>query len=255
MFKQIAATSISIALTLGMSSVAHAGSAPLNGILGGGIWDGWTQFADDDGETDPGVGGQKFDTEYFFYKRTGNVLEIGLQAGFDLVDGDVLYGGKWYYGGDLALSFDGDLDYEYGVDVNNYTEDYYGAKVDMGTGTGIDAAGLYEVTSWDLDVYTGHVSSNPFAIDGGNIVAGGLIGIDEGSAFVGGHKSYFSKVSLDITAFGYGAHDPLDVNAHWTMSCGNDEINGNFISTSVPAPAGIALVLLGLMGLGFRKIA
>ncbi|HEB69447.1 MAG TPA: hypothetical protein ENI88_07480, partial [Desulfobulbus sp.] len=45
---------------------------------------GWTMFADDDGYrtydgyVNPGWGGQDFDAEYLFYKKSGDTLSIGL---------------------------------------------------------------------------------------------------------------------------------------------------------------------------------
>ena len=57
-----------------------------------GVWNDWTQFANDDGSVSPGVGGQFFDAEYLYYKYdyddTNPMLSIGLQAGFDLDDGE-----------------------------------------------------------------------------------------------------------------------------------------------------------------------
>ena len=53
----------------------------------------------------PGWGGQSFDAEYIFYRLDGNTLSVGLQTGFDILDGHVNYSGRDYYAGDLALSF------------------------------------------------------------------------------------------------------------------------------------------------------
>lgn len=246
---------LAIALTF-TGVAAQAEFVPNNGILDT-VWDDWTLFASDDGETQPGSGGQDFDTEYLFYKRAGTTLEIGLQTGFDVNDNHVVYGGDDYYGGDLALSFDGDLDYEMAVDLGFFTKDYYNGKVDIGSGDGIDPSGLYSVTSWNTDVYTGHAASNPFAMDGGNIILGGLTNIDTGSGVSGGYTSYYSKVTLDLATLNIGAVDLVGVSAHWTMSCGNDEINGGFLSQGqqqgVPAPATLALMLLGLMTFGARS--
>jgi hypothetical protein len=70
--------------------------------------------------------------------------------------------------------------------------------------------------------------------------------------------SYFRQVSFDVTDFLQPNGDLL-VNAHWTMSCGNDAINGSFDAnapTPNPEPGTIALLgigLAGLAGVGARR--
>lgn len=222
--------------------------------------DGWTQFADDEGVgaggfVDPGWGGQDFDAEYLYYKLDGNQLSLGLQTGFDLIDGKLTTGGKDYYAGDLALSFDGDASgaggsgFEYGVDFGLFTEGYTSGPVDTGSGTGIDPAGLYQVTAWNNDVY--FHASDPFAIDAGTLVANLL---SNNAGYDAGADSYYRTVSFDISSLGLGQGFGLD--AHWTMSCGNDAIDGHISvppPASVPAPASSLLLLGGLAGLLARR--
>jgi len=220
------------------------------GVLG--VFDGtWTQAGADDpaigagGYVGPGYGGQAFDAEYLFYKQSGSILTIGLQSGFDLVDGHVYYDGRHYYAGDLALSFDGDAGiYEYAIDFGLLTKDYYGDKVDAGSGTGVDAAGLYSVSQWNNDMVPGHVGqATPFAMDGGAFVRS-LLSNQTGSGTAGGATSYYRIVSFDLAGLGLGP----DMNVHWTMSCGNDVINGKG-TVSVPEPGSLALLGAGLLGL------
>ena len=227
--------------TLLVASASHAGPISLWGN------DGWTQFADDEGVknggyVDPGYGGQDFDAEYLFYKLEGSVLSIGIQAGFDLIDGKVRYKRKNYYAGDLALSFDNDAsNYEYAVDFGLLTKDYYGqTKVEAdGNGDGIDAAGLYSVSSWNNDII--YSASAPFAMDGGTFIKG----LESNTAGQDG-VSYFRTVSFDLAGLGFGSQ--LELDAHWTMSCGNDVLEGH-VSAEVPEPSTIPMLGLGVLAL------
>jgi hypothetical protein len=109
-------TSYCVGITFALTA-ASAAAGPVS------QWDSsWTQVAADDtvgpgGFVDPGWGGQAFDAEYLYYKWSGSVLSIGVQSGFNLTTGLVASGGKNYYAGDLALSFDSNAsNYEYAVD-------------------------------------------------------------------------------------------------------------------------------------------
>ncbi len=245
---------VKIALTLGCLALSAAASASPLAFWAG---DGWTQFADDDGMSEgPGVGGQAFDTEYLYYKLSGSILSLGLQTGFNVTDGYQQYGSGWYYGGDLALSFDGatigdDSTYEYGVDFGLYTKDYSSVnksflnttgQVDMG-GTigefGTDAEGMYSVSTWNNNVYSGHHISDPFAIDVGSLHTS-LLSNDSNSS----GNMFWRTVSFDMSGLG------TDIDVHWTMSCGNDNINGGF---SVPEPSLLSLLGIGLLGLGLVR--
>ena len=229
------------ALTLLVASTSQASPISLWGS------DGWNQIADDEGVrnggyVDPGYGGQDFDAEYLFYKLEGSVLSLGIQTGFDLVDGKVRYSGKNYFAGDLALSFDNDAsNYEYAIDFGLLTKDYYGqTKVEAdGNGDGIDAAGFYSVSSWNNDII--YNASSPFAMDGGTFIKG----LESNTAGQDG-VSYFRTVSFDLAGLGFGSQ--LELDAHWTMSCGNDVLEGH-VSAEVPEPSTIPMLGLGVLAL------
>ena len=233
--------------------------------------EGWTLLSNHDGVIGPGSGGQDFDAEYLFYKYDAdlNNLSVGLQTGFDVVDGKVKYDGVNYFAGDLALSFDGDVDlgdsstrsntYEYAVDFGLKTKNISGKNVDSwisGGRKGIDPEGLYQVEKWDNDILNS--TSSPFAMTRGaletnlsmNDFGSGLVDRLDGSSSQ--NTSFYRKVTFNLDNI-VSVGDLFTVDAHWTMSCGNDFINGNVDlarNSAVPEPSIIALFSVGALSLG-----
>jgi hypothetical protein len=225
-------------------SLALAISLPVNAALMG-MWeaDGWELLDAEDGVglngyVGPGYGGQIFDAEYLFYKqdKVNMTLSIGIQTGFDLIDGRQMDGWVEYFAGDLALGFNGG-DYEYAVDFGFLTKDYDGDNVGLGNGNQ-DKAGLYKVSEWNNDIL--YNESSPFAMDEGTF----LSEIETSAGKEG--DSYYRVATIDLDSLGF---DVTDFSTHWTMSCGNDVVE------SVPEPSPSLLLLGGLLALiGGRKI-
>ncbi|MCU7842501.1 MAG: hypothetical protein KZQ93_01530 [Candidatus Thiodiazotropha sp. (ex Monitilora ramsayi)] len=224
-------------------------SLPSNaGLMGMWSANGWSQLDAEDGATEsgfvgPGWGGQAFDAEYLFYKKEGSILSIGLQTGFDLSDGHQWYGRKEYFAGDLSLGFNGG-GYQYAIDFGLVTKDIQQDNVGLGNGNQ-DTAGLYAVSQWNNDISYGQ--SSPFAMDEGSFLS--AITGTSGSANLSDGKSYYRTVSFDLNSLGF---DVASFDAHWTMSCGNDVVEG---SANVPEPNPSWLLIGGLLALiGSRGI-
>ncbi len=242
-FKNVRLLILPAVMLLSLSTGVQA--APLS------YWEdnGFRMIADDDGVGDhgfvnPGWGGQDFDAEYLFYNydKTTSMLTIGLQTGFDLVDGHIQWHGHDYYAGDLVMTFDKLAGREFAVDFGLLTRDSEGDLVDAGTGTGIDAAGVYEVSNWNNDIT--YTSSGPFAMDGGTFVTAvnSVVGYDVLA------DSYYRTVTFDYSEL--GLQPGFNFTAHWTMSCGNDLILG---TGHVPVPGGLVLLSLGLVAFAWAR--
>ncbi len=245
---------VKVAATLAVVMGLFSGSVSA-GLISDGTWDGWTVFADDDGIVGPGGGGHTFDAQYLLYKVEGTTVSLGLQTGFDVVAGYQQHtDGRSYWAGDMALSFDGavlgDADsYEYAIDFGlgqcGWSQ---GLNHDCGQNNEQNlnaAAGLYQVAAWNNDVYSGHTSSNPFAMSSAQAFFA-LLTNSAGS--VG--KNFYRQISFDLNDLGVGSVDQLDL--HWTMSCGNDAIDGHFTDVpdpDIPVPGSAPLLGLGLIGL------
>lgn len=265
--KYLNTTLLLSAVTFSYQAQAGFETDPLAMFTGGG----WTQFQDDspkeDGANAPGVGGQQFDAEYLYYRWSGSTLDIALQTGFDVQDGNYVHtDGRNYWAGDMAISFNNDADtegsinsstWEYGVDFGLQTKTYANnasqQNIDFDNpgvdGDGIDDAGLYKVTAWDNRIYSGHHISDPYAIT--DIVAGSKVDIVTTAGYDATLDTFYRTVSFDTADLAGVSITGIDV--HWTMSCGNDNINGH-IGIPVPSPASLAMVLLGLLGLGAAQI-
>jgi hypothetical protein len=237
-------------LAIFASSTSFAGTLP--------VFAGWTAFGADDqsgtGEyyLSPGWGGQKFDAEYLFYKLDGNSLSVGLQTGFDIISdaGQYRANDRYYFGGDLALSFDGNTsNYEYAIDFGNLTKNYAGTtKISaQGNASGIDTAGLYKANSWNNDIYFGQ--SAPYGVSSGSLLLAANGGnFSQGSGILGNDKSYFSIFTFDLSNI-TGLQSNFVLDAHWTMSCGNDAIDGHVALVKVSEPNPLLLFALGIAGL------
>lgn len=245
MKNRIAAVAFSALLSLSTSSA-------MAGVIAS-VWNGWTQIAAEDQEgsfnyVNPGWGGQKFDAEYLYFQQQGNQLSLGLQTGFDVVDGHQLYNNENYWAGEMVLTFGSQtFAIDFGLGQCGYSQ-RNNAACGTNNSQGLNAAaGVYGNVVWNNDIY--FTNSGPFAMSTGDLLS--AVTTQAGSATVNGQKSYYRTVSFDLSALGPLSTNDFDLR--WTMSCGNDLISGNGTVTDVPEPGALLLLALGLIGLGLAR--
>lgn len=235
-------------------------SAATAELIAGETWTGWTIISNEDDVIDFGGGGQTFDAEYLLYKYDANSgsLSIGLQTGFDISSGYQPHNGKNYWAGDIALSFDADSSaYEFAIDFG-LQNCGFSQRNNSSCGTadqqGLnDAAGIYQSVNWNNDIHPNHLVSSPFAMETGSLLIDLATGNNmAGSATAGGEMSFYRQITFDLAELNIGQVTAFD--AHWTMSSGNDAINGSASISQVPIPAAGYLFTSALLGLGLTRL-
>jgi hypothetical protein len=225
-------------------------------------------FEDDTGGAnsylDPGWGGQPYDAEAIYVRRTSTTLDIAIVTGR-------APGASGWAAGDIAIDFGNDRTFEYGI-------------VTLSDSTGIGNQGeLFSVTEWGYGLWeapghdgpamTGFKTDHPTVVKTGTLK--GTVALSYGAMTygptdtaglaIGEHgdagRHYVIEASIDAALLPELSSEGFLV--HWTMACANDIAEVATLTvlppddqsvTGVPVPAPLALLLAGMAAIGGRRV-
>lgn len=210
----------------------------------------------EDNEVEPNmVRSHDWDAEGFFQK--GNALTF--VGSFDMENG-YDFRGHHYGAGDLFIDINGDGQYGdiHGLSGNQAVNNRFGYDFVFDIDWQNKTYNVFNLDDDSVTITAGesqNQGSSPWSYDAGlsddDLVTSGSFNYDYYSrGDIDGYfrgADHYAASGFDLSFLG-----DTDFLAHWTMSCGNDNLMG-YGSTTVPEPDTVIMFGLGLLGLGFAR--
>jgi hypothetical protein len=203
----------------------------------------------------PGYGGQTYDAEGIYATWDANNLYVGIMTGLP-------QSGTEWAPGDIAFDLDSDNSFEYGVVTSSATGSHPATA-------GIGNPGeFYAVSEWNLgiwDVNGGYINNtgnpadpnHPTSIKTGTQTgAAGQFSYTNLGTGYGSWTSdthYFISAAIDLNLLGGASLLDDGFSIHWAANCNNDWVQLDVEPQQVPEPATLAMMSLGLLGLGMAR--
>ncbi len=181
------------------------------------------------GYVGPGWGGQTYDAEAFYFTADEQY------AYFCVVTGFPPSGVGHHKPGDIAIDIDSDGTWDFGIETTGNDGNIVGA--------------LYSNVNWH-DV-TFFPPSNPaYILDGTVAWQPDFTNLFYSSI---GYGHYVIEAAVPLAALPLSS-SPTPFTAHWTMDCGNDEVNVQAELPAIPEPGTSTMLCGGLLALAFTRI-